>query len=188
MKTARSLAIVAAITFCVVAANSQSPSPTPLSADKQVKRDATRERVRTLLSNLPKDMPVTFRQSDKQPYNFTGYLKDPDLKNVDGFEVVVSVTADETVGFRIYPHYNNGYINIDKARNSAAIMRRLLNLSHHNFLYWGADDTGDVFAGYTFTLESGFPVEAMRVVLWSVKPLDQYVGQLRPSFDGSEAR
>jgi hypothetical protein len=62
-------------------------------------------------------------------------------------------------------------------------MRKLLNLNDHNFLYWGADDTGDVFAGYTFTLESGFPDKSLEIVLYSIAPLDQYVGQLRPFID-----
>ena len=66
-------------------------------------------------------------------------------------------------------------------------MRKLLNLSDHNFLFWGADDTGDVFAGYTFTLESGFPDKAIEIVLYSIAPLDQYVGQMRPFIDGSAA-
>ena len=64
-------------------------------------------------------------------------------------------------------------------------MRQLLRLSDTNFLYWGADQTGDIFAGYTFTLESGFPEEAIRVILWSIKPLDEYVGQMRPNIDGT---
>ena len=66
-------------------------------------------------------------------------------------------------------------------------MRKLLNLSDHNFLFWGADDTGDVFAGYTFTLESGFPDKAIEVVLYSIAPLDGYVGEMRPFIDGSPA-
>ena len=46
------------------------------------------------------------------------------------------------------------------------------------FLYWGADDTRDVFAGYTFTLESGFPSEAIIVVLRSLHtvPLHRHAG------------
>src|SRR6266700_3545552 len=77
---------------------------------------------------------------------------------------------------------------VNKARNSSALMRQLLRFSDSNFLYWGADETGDIFAGYTFTLESGFPDEAIKVVLYSIKPLDQFVGQMRPMIDGTAAR
>ena len=43
----------------------------------------------------------------------------------------------------------------------------LLHLSAHNFLHWGVDDASHVFAAYAFTLESGFPEEAIKEVLRS---------------------
>ena len=67
------------------------------------------------------------------------------------------------------------------------LMKQLLILSNHNFLFWGMDDSGDVFAGYTFTLESGFPDKAIEIVLYSIAPLDAYVGKMRPNVDGSVA-
>ncbi len=70
----------------------------------------------------------------------------------------MSVTKSDTIGFRIYPHYKGGYINLGKARDTNGLMRKLLYYSDQNFLFWGADDTADVFCGYTVTLESGFPV------------------------------
>ena len=187
MRKASLLISVVVIVLSAIAVSSQTPSPTPLSPDKQAKRDATREKLGTLLGNLPKGIPITFKQA-KNPYNYVGFYQGADLKNADSFEVVVGVSADETIGFRIYPHFNGAYINVDKARNAAALMRKMLSMNDHNFLFWGADDTGDVFAGYTFTLESGFPDEAIRVVLWSVAPLDQYVAQMRPSIDGTSGR
>ena len=150
-------------------------------------RDATRERLRTLLNTMSSKVNIDFRQSDKQPYNFLGSLR-TGLTNTELFEVVISVSDKDTIHFRIYPHYNNGYVNVDKARNSAGLMRQLLRFSDSNFLYWGADETGDIFAGYTFTLESGFPDEAIKVILYSIKPLDQFVGQMRPMIDGTAAR
>jgi hypothetical protein len=185
--TFAALAIVAAA-FLSSIAFAQAPSPTPLSPEKQAKREAARERLRTVLMNVPKGIPITFKQSEKNPWNFVGIFKSDQLKNAGGFEVVVGVSTDETVGFRIYPYFNNAYVNIDKARNSSGLMRQMVQFSNHNFLFWGADDTNDIFAGYTFTLESGFPDEAIRVVLWSIQPLDQYVGQMRPNIDGSVAR
>ncbi len=166
-------------------AHSQSSTATP--AQKQASRDDTREKLRTLLTTLVPKVNIDFRQSDKQPYNFLGALK-TGLANTDLFEVVVSVSDQETIHFRIYPHYKGGYINIDRAANTVGLARQLLRFSDTNFLYWGADSSGDVFAGYTFTLESGFPDKAISVVLYSVKPLDQFVGQMKPMIDGGDGR
>jgi hypothetical protein len=63
-------------------------------------------------------------------------------------------------------------------------MRKLLQYNDNNFLFFGADDTNDVFAGYTFTLESGFPNEAITIVLRSLRNQDKYVGEMRPLIDG----
>jgi hypothetical protein len=171
-----------ALSSCAVGTAAQTP------AQKEAGRVATRDRLGQLLaaSGPKKGIEIAFRQSDKNPYNFVA-VKRGGMTNVEAFEVVVGVSSDDTIGFRIYPYYKGGYVNVDKARNGAALMRKLLNLSDHNFLFWGADDTGDVFAGYTFTLESGFPDKAIEIVLYSIAPLDQYVGQMRPFIDGSAA-
>jgi len=66
-------------------------------------------------------------------------------------------------------------------------MRKLLYYSDQNFLFWGADDSGDVFAGYTITLESGFPADAVVAVLRSIRNTDRFVGEMRPLIDGSTA-
>ncbi len=100
---------------------------------------------------------------------------------------MVSVTPSQTIGFRIFPHYKNGYINVDKARDRGALDRQLLRFCDTNFLFWGADNSLDVFAGYTVTLESGYPEEAIHVVLTSITALDKFVGEMRPSIDGTAA-
>ena len=156
--------------------------------EKEANRVATREKLRQLLaaSGPKQGIEINFKQSEKNPFNFVG-IKRGALKNAEGFEVVIGLSAQDTIGFRIYPYYKGGYINLEKARNGAGLMRKLLNLSDHNFLFWGADDTGDVFAGYTVTLESGFPDKAIEIILYSIVPLDNYVGQIRPFIDGSVA-
>ena len=171
-----------AILVCATLATAQTPQ------EKEATRIATRDQLRQLLaaSGPKKGIEINFKQSDKNPFNFVG-VKRGGLTNAGGFEIVIGVSQDNTIGFRIYPYYKDGYINIEKARNGTGLMRKLLNLSDHNFLFWGADDTGDVFAGYTFTLESGFPDKAIGIVLYSIAPLDQYVGQMRPFIDGSAA-
>jgi hypothetical protein len=165
------------------AAHAQTPS------DKEAARIATREKLRKLLevAGQARDINIPFRLSEKAPFTFIGVKRDG-LNNADFLEIVIFVTKDETINFEVYPHYKDGYINVDKAKNGLGLMRQLLNFNNHNFLYWGADDSGDIFAGYIFTLESGFPSEAITVVLRSIKPLDQFVGQMRPSVDGTSAQ
>ena len=147
-------------------------------------RVKTREQLGQLLDKAGPTIKVAFRQSQKQPFNFVGVLKDG-LTNADSFEIVISVTNNKTIGFRIFPHYNGAYVNVDKAKNSVALMRQLLRLSDEAFLYWGADQGGDIFAGYTFTLESGFPEAAITIVLRSIANLDAFVGRMKPNIDGT---
>jgi len=153
---------------------------------KPTKRDETRDKLRQLLETAGKrkDVNITFTQSTKEPYNFVGTMKEG-LTTADSLEVVVSVTEDETIGFRVYPHYKGQYINVERAKNPNLLMRQLLNFSDRNFLFWGVDQAGDAFAGYTFTLESGFPSEALLVVLQSIKSTDRFVGEIRASIDGA---
>ena len=164
--------------ICAVAGAAQTPQ------EKEASRNATREKLRALLESVGPRVNMSFQQSDKQPYNFVGVLK-TGLKNADAFEVVVSVSAQGTIHFRIFPHYGGAYLNIDKVKSSDGLMRQMLHFGDSNFLYWGADPSGDVFAAYNFTLESGFPEASIRVVLNSIKQLDDYVAQMRPSIDGS---
>ena len=156
-------------------------------ASAQSDRDATREKLRQVLTSAGarSDVNVTFRQSTKNPYNFVGSMTG--LKNAENLEIVVSVTKSDTIGFRIYPHYKGGYINLGKARDANGLMRKLLYYSDQNFLFWGADDTADVFCGYTVTLESGFPQDAIVVILRSIKNTDKFVGEMRPFIDGTTA-
>ena len=167
-----------AIICCTTIATAQT------SQDKEAARIATREKLRQVLAaSGPKTgIEIAFRQSDKQPFNFVG-IKRGGLTNAESFEIVIGVSNDNTIGFRIYPSYKGAYVNINKAKGAAELARKLLNLNDHNFLFWGADDTGDVFAGYTFTLENGFPDKSIEIVLYSIVPLDQYVGQMRPFID-----
>ena len=149
-------------------------------------REKTRERLGALLQREGTAINVTFRQSEKNPFNFVGVLKDG-LKNADKMEIVIMVSKRDTIGFRIFPHYKGGYINIDKVRNTTQLLRQLVQFNEKTFLFWGADDTGDVFTGYTFTLESGFPDDAIKIVLASIKNSDQFVGEMRPSIDGTNS-
>ena len=150
--------------------------------DDEAARNRTREQLAALLDKVGPTINVAFTQSQKQPYNYVGSLK-TGLVNAESFEIVISVTPKDTIGFRIYPHYKNGYINAGKINDGASLMRLLLRLSDRAFLFWGADEAGDIFTGYTFTLESGFPEEAIRIVLRSIVNSDKFVGEMRPFLD-----
>jgi hypothetical protein len=150
--------------------------------DEEAEREQTRARMEKLLNEVGPAIDVVFTQSQKEPFNFVGTLK-TGLVNTESLGIVVSVTANDTIGFRIYPHYKNGYINVDKVMDRAAFMRLLLRLSDRAFLYWGADESGDIFTGYTFTLESGFPTEAITIVLKSIVNSDKFIGEMRPLLD-----
>ena len=155
--------------------------------DDPAARERTRQRLADLLDKTGPSLNLTFSRSTKQPFNYIAMLR-TGLVNADSLEIVISVTAKDTLGFRIYPHYDKSYINVDKVRNSAGLMRLLLRLSDRAFLFWGADESGDIFTGYTFTLESGFPDEAIKIVLRSIVNGDKFVGEMRPFIDGTSAR
>ena len=173
------LLFVFALLTVVPAAHAQT---TPQADDPA--RVKTREQLVALLDKIGPVIKVSFRQSQKQPFNLVGVLRDG-LTNADSYEIVISVTANQTIGFRIFPHYKGAYINIDKVKNGVGLMRQLLQLNDRNFLFWGADPTGDVFSGYTFTLESGFPDAALNIVIRSIPNLDEYVGKMKPNLDGT---
>ena len=177
----RLLQICAVLGFALLASAPPAQAQAP-----DANRDATREKVRQVLATAGArtDVNTAFRQSTKNPYNFVGSMT-TGMRNVDNLEIVVSVTKSDTIGFRIYPHYKGGYINLSKAKDMTGLMRRLLYLSDQNFLFWGADDTADVFCGYTVTLESGFPSDAIVVILRSIKNTDKFVGEMRPFIDGT---
>ena len=175
---------IPAVVRLIICALILAAAPAVFSQEPDAARDKTRERLSALLERLGPDMNVSFKPSSKSQFVFSGVMRDG-LKNVDQFEIVISVTSKDSLGFRIFPQYKGAYINIDKARNPTQLLRKLAQLNDSTFLFWGADDSGDVFTGYTFTLESGFPDKAIEVVLQSIKNSDQFVGQLRPAIDGS---
>jgi hypothetical protein len=161
--------------------------PAQAQNESSPERDATREQLRQVLATAGarSDVKVAFRQSTKNPYNFVGSMTG--LTNSDSLEIIISVTKRATLGFRVYPHYHGGYINLGRAKDRDGLMRKLLYYSDQNFLFWGADDTADVFSGYTVTLESGFPSDAIVIVLRSMRNTDKFVGEMRPVIDGSVA-
>ena len=108
--------IIALLLLLLTSSVSSASAQTATAAEKEAARIATREKLRTLLqtSGPKKGINIAFRQSTKEPFNFVGMLSDG-LKNADSYEVVVGVSTDETIGFRIYPHYKGTYIYVNRA-------------------------------------------------------------------------
>ena len=149
-------------------------------------RVRTREQLESLLDKVGPTIKVSFRRSEKQPFNYVGVMQDG-LTSADGLEIVISVSTKQTIHFRIFPHYAGSYLNVDKAKNGVGLMRQMLRFSDSNFLFWGIDGSADIFAGYNFTLESGFPEAAITIVLRSISNLDKFIGDMKPVIDGSAA-
>ena len=59
------------------------------------------------------------------------------LTNCNSLEIIISVTKSATLGFRVYPHYHGGYINLGRAKDRDGLMRKLLYYSDQNFCFRG---------------------------------------------------
>jgi hypothetical protein len=152
----------------------------------QDSRDQTRRKLGQLLDAVGPKVNITFRQHKETEWTYVGVLSSR-LIYSDRMEVYLLVTDQDEIRFQVFPVYKDKFINLDKVKDGGGLMRRMLGLNLHGFLYWGADRENDVFAGYTITLESGFPAEAIEVVLKSILNLDKTVGELRPFIDGGSA-
>lgn len=160
--------------------------PTQGQQNESAARIRIREQLGQLLGKVGPSLHITFRPNEKQPFGFVGLLKEG-LTHAESFVVSIGVSQNQTIAFRIFPRYKNGYLNIDNVKNGPGLMRLLLRLSDDTFLFWGVDPSGDIFTGYTVTLESGFPEESIKVVLKSIVNSDKFIGEMKPMIDGSGA-
>src|SRR5262252_8362622 len=86
-----------------------------MAQDSANSRDRNREQLQAVLNRVGPNIKVEFKQNDQHPYVFTGIMKEG-LTTVDSFQIVITVGAQDTIHFRIYPSYHGGYINIDKVK------------------------------------------------------------------------
>src|SRR5713101_676757 len=70
----------------------QPKTTTTPTSQETASRDATREKLRTLLDTTGPKINVAFKQSDTNPYNFVGIMS-TGLTNADSFEIVISVSG-----------------------------------------------------------------------------------------------
>jgi len=136
-----------------------------------------RNRLDSLLHAYGKTLGMRFFRNRDDPFEIDGFY-DKDLRYSSRFELEVNITPQNTIGIRAYPQFYGDRINMDRVRDPNGLALELLHLSAHNFLHWGVDDASDVFAAYSFTLESGFPEEAIKEVLRSIPLVDGSVGEI----------
>jgi hypothetical protein len=140
----------------------------------------TRNQLDSLLNAYGSTLKMRFyRSSDNDPFQIEGIF-DQNLRYSSQFELQFNVTPQNTIGVRVYPNWYDEHerINIDRVFDGNSLARQLLHFSASSFFAWGVDDASDVFARFTFTLESGFPDEAIKVVLRSIPLLDESVGEM----------
>jgi hypothetical protein len=118
-----------------------------------------------------------YRASD--PFALDGFY-DKGLRWASRFEIYITVTREATIWLRVYPQYYGHHVNLRRVHDPNGLMQQMLRFSYHNFFFWGLDDNLDAFAGYQFTLESGFPEEAVEEVIKSIPLIDESVGDLTP--------
>lgn len=135
-----------------------------------------RNRLDSLLHAYGPTLKMKFYRDSGDPFQFEGVF-DKDLHYAWRFELQINVTPQNTIGIRAYPMFSHR-INMERVRDPNGLALKLLHLSAHNFLHWGVDDASHVFAAYQFTLESGFPEEAIKEVLRSIPLVDESVGEM----------
>ena len=147
--------------------------------DTNAVRDSTCRQLETLLSTYGPAREMRFQRSADQPFDIVGVFDKP-MMYVSRFEIIVNVSRQRTIGFRVYPRWHGAHINLDRVHRRTVFMERLLRDADQSFLHWALDQNRDLFAGFTFTLESGFPDDAIEVVIRSVPLLDRPLGELIP--------
>lgn len=139
-------------------------------------RAETANRLDSLLHAYGPTLKMRFYRDPDDRFQFDGVL-DKDLRYAWRFDLEINITPQNTIGIRAYPMFSDR-INMATVRDPNGLAHRILRFTAHNFLHWGVDDVSDVFAAYTFTLESGFPEEAIKVVLRSIPLVDESVGEI----------
>jgi len=155
---------------------------TPADTVPTATRVETRGKIEALLATYSKALGFHrwYRSAD-EPFDILVFY-DNGLKYASRLEVVIVVSRQNTIGIRVFPHWNGpgpgSFIDLDNVRDAKGLMQRALQLSAENFMFWAVDGSQHLFACFTVTLESGFPDAVVRIVLQSVPLLDDSVGDL----------
>ncbi len=178
MRVVLSLGLYAILSLGGRSAAASTPADTVSTAT----RLETRGKIEALLTTSAKALGFRrWYRDDNDPFEILAFY-DQGLKYASRMEVKIIVTHQNTIGFRVFPHWNGpgpgSYIDLDYVKDAKGLMQRALQLSAENFMFWGLDPSKHMFASFTVTLESGFPDAVVRVVLQSVPLVDDSVGDL----------
>lgn len=138
----------------------------------------TLEKVKAVIATYEPAREIRWYRASN-PFDLDGFY-DKGLHWSSRLEIYITVTHQTTIWLRVYPQYYGHHINLNRVHDPKGLMQQMLRFSYHNFFFWGLDDNLDAFAGYQFTLESGFPEEAVKEVIKSIPLIDGSVGDLTP--------
>ena len=159
-----------------VAASGLQPLAAQSAADSV--QAVTLEKLKAVIATYEPARAIRwYRAGD--PFDLDGFY-DKGLHWASRLEINITVTRQATIWLRVYPQYYEHHINLNRVHDPNGLMQQMLRFSYHNFFFWGLDDNRDAFAGYQFTLESGFPEEAVKEVIKSIPLIDESVGDLTP--------
>jgi hypothetical protein len=98
-----------------------------------VVRAATRQKLHALLDTYAPAREMRWYRS-KDPFGIEGFC-DKDLRYTPRFEIIISITRQQTISVRVYPHWTGGYMNIDRARDPNGLMQRLLRFTDQDLFF-----------------------------------------------------
>jgi hypothetical protein len=172
-------AILPAGLWAVLAVSGVAAAAAQTDANAVRAMTLTRDKLDSLLHAYGPTLKMRFyRSANNDPFQIEGIFDAKELRFAYRFDLQINVTPQNTIGLRVYPILSGDRINIDEVNDRQSLARLLLQFSAHDFFCWGVDDASHVFARFTFTLESGFPEEAIKIALRSIPLLDESVGEM----------
>ena len=139
---------------------------------------ATLEQMKAVIATYEPAKTIRWYRAN-DAFDLDGFY-DKGLRWASRLEIYITVTRQSTIWVRVYPQYYGHHINLNRVHDPNGLMQQMLRFSYHNFFFWGLDDKREAFAGYQFTLESGFPEASVKEVIKSIPLIDESVGDLTP--------
>jgi hypothetical protein len=163
---------------CALALAASGVQPLAAQSAADSVQAATLEKLQAVIAAYEPAREIRWYRASS-PFDLDGFY-DKSLHWSSRLEIYITVTRQSTIWLRVYPQYYGHHINLNRVHDPSGLMQQMLRFSYHNFFFWGLDDNRDAFAGYQFTLESGFPEAAVKEVIKSIPLIDGSVGDLTP--------
>ncbi len=163
---------------CALALAGSGLQPVAAQSAADSAQAATLDKLKAVIATYEPAQAIRWYRASNA-FDLDGFY-DKGLRWSSRLEIYITVTRQATIWLRVYPQYYGHHINLNRVHDPNGLMQQMLRFSYHNFFFWGLDDNRDAFAGYQFTLESGFPEEAVKEVIKSIPLIDESVGGLTP--------